>query len=69
MRRLKPSANFSPWVKDDYTRAYPFSVKPDKKLTVRDVMALHRDHHEGTEFDMTKGHAARRAVRMPISIA
>jgi len=58
MRRLKPSANFSPWVEDGFTKAYPFSVKPDKKLTVSDVMALHRDHYEGTEFDMTKGPAA-----------
>lgn len=58
MRRLKPSANFSPWVEDGYTKEYPFSVKPDKKLTVHDVMALHRDHYEGTEFDMTRGLAA-----------
>jgi dipeptidase len=58
MRRLKPSTNFSPWVENGYTKAYPFSVKPDKKLTVHDVMALHRDHYEGTEFDMTKGPAA-----------
>ncbi len=53
-----PSLNLSPWVKDGYTKDYPFSVKPDKKLTVRDVMALHRDHYEGTEFDLTKGRAA-----------
>jgi len=58
MRRVRPSANFSPWVKDGFTKDYPFSVKPDKKLGVRDVMALHRDHYEGTEFDMTKGLAA-----------
>ncbi len=56
--RVKPSAEFSAWVEDGYTRAYPFSVKPDKKLSVRDVMNLHRDHYEGTEFDMTKGLAA-----------
>lgn len=58
LSRLKPSANFSPWVEDGYTNAYPFSVKPEKKLTPRDVMALYRDHYEGTEFDMTKGMAA-----------
>ena len=57
-RRAKPSANFSPWVKDGFTRDYPFSIKPDKKLSVRDVMALHRDHYEGTQFDMRKGIAA-----------
>ncbi|MEW6364292.1 MAG: C69 family dipeptidase [Acidobacteriota bacterium] len=58
LRRLQPSANYSPWVEDGFTRAYPFSVKPDKKLALSDVFALHRDHYEGTEFDLTKGPAA-----------
>ncbi len=58
MDLLAPSKQFSPWVEDGYTRAYPFSIKPDKKLSRTDVMALHRDHYEGTEFDMTKGVAA-----------
>jgi dipeptidase len=59
-RRVAPSQNFS----TDYWRAvkgaepYPLFVKPDKKLGVEDVMALMRDHFEGTEFDMTKGLAA-----------
>lgn len=56
-RRVAPSQNFSA----DYWRAvkgaepYPLFIKPDKKLTVKDVMALMRDHFEGTEYDMTKG--------------
>jgi len=56
-RRAAPSQNFSP----DYHRGvpdaqpYPWSIKPDKKLSVADVMALKRDHYEGTEFDMTQG--------------
>ncbi len=33
----------------------PLWVKPDKKLSVRDVMELMRDHFEGSEFDLTKG--------------
>jgi dipeptidase len=53
-----PSLELSPWVEDGYTKDYPFSVKPDKLLTVSDVMELHRNHYEGTEFDMTKGLAA-----------
>ncbi len=53
-----PSLNLSPWVEDGYTRDYPFSIKPDRLLGLRDVMALHRDHYEGTEFDMTTGIAA-----------
>lgn len=32
----------------------PFSVKPDKKISVRDVMALYRQTYQGTELDMTK---------------
>jgi dipeptidase len=32
----------------------PLWVKPDKKLSVQDAMALMRDHYEGTELDMTK---------------
>lgn len=32
----------------------PLWVKPDKKLTVKDVMNLMRDHFEGTDLDMTK---------------
>ena len=56
-RRAAPSQNFSP----NYHRGvegaedYPLFIKPDKKLTLQDVMALMRDHYEGTPFDMTRG--------------
>jgi len=33
---------------------YPFSVKPDKPLTVQRLMAIMRDGYEGTEFDLTE---------------
>lgn len=58
--RAAPSMKLSP----DYFRAvrgaepYPLWVKPDKKLSVKDAIGLIRDHFTGTEFDMTKGHAA-----------
>lgn len=32
----------------------PFSVKPEKKLSVRDVMKYFRETYEGTQLDMTK---------------
>ena len=32
----------------------PLWVKPDKKLSVKDVMELMRDHFEGTDLDMSK---------------
>ncbi len=53
-----PSLNLPAWVKDGYTRAYPFSINPDRQLSVADVVAIYRDHYEGTEFDLTRGSAA-----------
>ncbi|NPA37295.1 MAG: dipeptidase [Chlorobi bacterium] len=55
-RRIAPSLNLSP----DYHRGltnkrYPLYIKPDKKLTTKDIFGLIRDHYEGTPFDMTKG--------------
>ena len=32
----------------------PFSVKPEHKMSPRDVMAYYRQTYEGTDFDMTK---------------
>jgi dipeptidase len=32
----------------------PFSVKPDKKVSVRDILALYRQTYDGTEYDPTK---------------
>lgn len=56
-RRAAPSLGLS----GDYSRGiagvrpYPLSVRADRKLGVRDVMALMRDHYEGTPLDMTAG--------------
>ena len=56
-RRAAPSLNLS----DDYPRGvpgakpFPLWIKPDKKLSTKDVFALMRDHYEGTPYDMTKG--------------
>lgn len=58
LNRVNPSLGLPPYVKDYFTDRYPFSIKPEKKLTLEDVMGLHRDCYEGTEFDMTKGMAA-----------
>jgi dipeptidase len=46
---LAPSLNLDPWAPEQ-----PFSVKPDRKVTARDLMAIHRDVYEGTPFDQTK---------------
>jgi len=50
---LAPSLNLDP-----NAEHYPLSVKPDKKVSVQDIMAIKRDYYEGTEFDLTKGLAA-----------
>ena len=36
------------------TNRMPLWIKPENKLSVRDVMELMRDHYEGTPMDMTK---------------
>ena len=33
----------------------PFSVRPEKPVELREVMALYRETYEGTDFDMTRG--------------
>jgi dipeptidase len=55
-RRAAPSLNLSSdWILAvPGAKPMPFSVKPDRKLTTKDVMELMRDHFEGTELDMTK---------------
>lgn len=35
---------------------YPFSFKPEKKVTPEMLMALLRDHYEGTKYDATDGY-------------
>jgi dipeptidase len=37
-------------------RDYPFSVKPAKKVSAEALMAILRDHYEGTEYDATDGY-------------
>lgn len=54
-KRAAPSLNLpDQYIKGDANaERLPLWIKPDKKLTVRDVMELMRDHFEGTELDMT----------------
>lgn len=48
-------SSLAPSLKLDYqAEELPFSVKPDKKVDVRDVMALLRSTFEGTPWDMTQ---------------
>ena len=49
---VAPSQNFSP---ETEGMDLPFSVKPDKKLSVKDVMDITRDKYQGNQFDPTVG--------------
>ena len=46
---LAPSLKLNPNDKD-----YPFSIKPDKKINVSDVVDVFKDYYEGTPYDMTR---------------
>ncbi len=54
--RAAPSLKLSPeYIKGNAeAERLPLWIKPDKKLSVHDVMELMRDHFEGTDLDMTK---------------
>ena len=49
---VAPSKKFSP---ETPNMDLPFSVKPEKKLSVYDVMMMTRDKFEGTSFDPIQG--------------
>ncbi|MBP5411855.1 MAG: C69 family dipeptidase [Bacteroidales bacterium] len=46
---LAPSLNLDPNAEN-----YPFSVKPDKPVSMETMMNVFRDYYEGTEYDMRK---------------
>lgn len=56
-RRVAPSTKLPVAMVDGTPDAprLPLWVKPDRPLAVQDVMALMRDHFEGTPFDLSKG--------------
>jgi dipeptidase len=68
LSRLAPSLHLDP-----NAEHYPLSVKPEQKLSVKDVFDIFRDTYEGTPFDMTRtllkvdrdGKAARSPVANP----
>jgi dipeptidase len=51
----------------------PFSVKPDKKVSVRDILDMYRETYEGTDYDMTKnllvpkGRNSQETVKSPVA--
>jgi dipeptidase len=49
-------------VSEDSTEI-PFSVKPDRKLSARDVLSLFRETYEGTPLDMTRNLVVSKTIR------
>lgn len=49
---VAPSQEFSP---ETPNMDFPFSVRPDKKLSLKNLIALTRDKYQGTPFDPAKG--------------
>ena len=49
-KTLAPSRDWDPYAE---VTSYPFSFKPEKKISVRDVMSLIRSHHDDSVFDMS----------------
>lgn len=43
---LAPGLDLDPWAEE-----YPFSVRPEEKVTTELLKTFHRDHYQGTEFD------------------
>ena len=50
---IAPSLKLDPWSEE-----YPFSVKPDKKVSIELLKSLHRDYYKNTEFDPSQGLAS-----------
>jgi len=50
--RIAPSQGF---LLSESSFSYPVSIAPDHKLALEDVLNLHRDHFEGSAYDMRKG--------------
>jgi dipeptidase len=54
LRRVAPSLGLSAeeYILGKDPKRLPLWVKPDRKLSVKDVMALMRDHYDGTPLDL-----------------
>lgn len=66
---LAPSQEWDP---NAETMSYPFAIKPEKKISVADVMEMLRSHMEGTPFDMYESAAwfvrdGEKVVKSPIA--
>ena len=58
MSLVAPSAKIPAEVENYYSESIPFSIRPDKLLSIEDIMQIHRDYYKGTEFDRKKNEGA-----------
>ncbi len=66
---LAPSQEWDP---NAETMSYPFAIKPEKKISVEDVMGMLRCHMTGTPFDMYEDQAwfireGEKSVKSPLA--
>ncbi len=53
-RRMNPAMDkYKDFAKGESTERMPLFITPSKKVSVADVIAIMRDHYEGTDLDMT----------------
>lgn len=61
-----PSLNLDPNAEN-----YPFSVKAEKKFTVKDILDIFRDYYQNTEFDMSASVTAKdkdgKVIKSPVA--
>jgi dipeptidase len=55
-KTMNPAAmeKYADYAKGVSSKRMPLYIAPAKKVSARDVIAIMRDHYEGTELDMTK---------------
>eukprot|EP00931_Biecheleriopsis_adriatica_P072981 TRINITY_DN47359_c0_g1_i1.p1 TRINITY_DN47359_c0_g1~~TRINITY_DN47359_c0_g1_i1.p1 ORF type:complete len:596 (-),score=88.39 TRINITY_DN47359_c0_g1_i1:45-1790(-) len=67
---IAPSLKLDPSkVITDTESGYPFAVKPDRPISMADVMNVYRDYYEGTPFSLVKDEISAGPFNSPLRIA
>lgn len=67
---LAPSLHLDPTKEiTEMDGAYPFSVKPDRLLSVDDIFRVYRDYYEGTPFSLVADTLAAGPFNSPLRVA
>ena len=68
MFNKEAGAKYLPYIEAKTTEPMPLYIKPDNKISVRDIQWAMRDHYEGTALDITKDVGAT-AFKMPYRLS